>query len=536
MKISQYISIIIIACMLVSLSTSGLIYYQSNLITESQSELYNLILKKDSNNKLIEINKKIEEQKANQQKSLIALGCFVIFFTIKMLRWSCKKVIQPISKLTDMTTKASINPADFEVSGPVEVSKLSNEVSKYATALTNAKEFVLQESERSEFANLRFRNIMETAGDAIICTDSNGIILEMNQSFRELIGIEVDNNKIYNIIDFIPEYEINNFDDDNYCKLISIIEAEMFDINRDKIPVEISTSSFESNGRQLSTIIIRDITERAELTEKLLQAQKLESIGLLAAGIAHEINTPAQYIMDYNRFIKEGFDTISEFLKKVHDKKIDELESIANDLGLDFYEEEVPNAINGSLHGLEQISRIVKSVKGFTHPEKCDKTFFNINKIIQDTLNVSRNEWKYYTEVNLALDEHLPNIKCFPVRLNQVFLNLIINSVQAIQEKNKMNNSDNKGAINISTMQMRGDIVITVSDTGNGIPENIRHKVFDPFFTTKEVGVGTGQGLALAYDFIVKKHHGKIDVHSNEGKGTEFIITLPFEEPMAKAS
>ena len=495
-----------------------------------------IALKRNIKKEINRIDQKIFTQKSIQKISIYILLVIIVFFTFFMLRWACKNIVNPIQKLTSLTQKVDIDSSDFNLDGPKEIKQLSKQTGNYILALLKAKEVALEESVKSRYATLRFKNIMETAGDAIVCTDKDGQILEMNQSFRSIINIHRNDDASFNLNDYIPCFELNLIEDDSSCKLISMIEATLYDFKNNAIPVEVSTSSFDSNGKTLFTIIIRDISDRAELTEKLLQAQKLESIGLLAAGIAHEINTPAQYIMDYNRFIKEGFESISKFLKRVHGLNIKELENEADEMSLEFYEEEIPNAINGSLYGLEQISRIVKSVKGFTHPEQCDKTYFNINQIIQDTVNVSRNEWKYDAEINLALDEHLPSMKCFPVRLNQVFLNLIINAAQAIQEKNKSLNKTEKGSINISSMEMNGEIVVTVSDSGNGIPDNIRTKIFDPFFTTKEVGIGTGQGLALAYDFIVKKHHGKIDVKSMVGEGTEFIINIPIEDLVAKAS
>jgi PAS domain S-box-containing protein len=475
----------------------------------------------------------IQEQ---QKNTLLDLSLLLVTFTLFILHWSNKVIVIPLVKLTQLTQKGEIHSEDFNIKGSKEVTELSNQMGNYILALLKAQEVALAESEKRKFANARIRNIMETAGDAIICADADGNILEMNESFRRLTNLDINTKGAPKLSNFIPSFELNLVDDEFNCMLISFIEATLYTSENNIIPIEVSTSSFNCHGKRLFTIIIRDITDRAELTEKLLHAQKLESIGLLAAGIAHEINTPAQYIMDYNRFIKEGFESINDFMKAVHKINSPELENLAEETNLSFYEEEIPNAIKGSLYGLEQISKIVKSVKGFTHPEQNEKSLFSINSIIKDTVNVSRNEWKYEAEINLHLDENIPNIKCFPVRLNQVFLNLLVNSAQAIHEQHEGVENYEKGKIDIHTTCDQQNLIITVSDTGSGIPLEIQNKIFDPFFTTKEVGVGTGQGLALTYDFIVIKHNGTIDVNSDPGKGTQFIITLPIEEIFEQAS
>ncbi|MCH2208946.1 MAG: ATP-binding protein [Lentisphaerales bacterium] len=446
------------------------------------------------------------------------------------MNWLYQVFIHPIHMLHSSLKKEKPSLDDFQISASNEIKDLSQLVGKSIIDLNETNQSLKMANEESNLAKARFKNIMDTVGDCIVCTDHQGIILEMNPSFVRLTGINKDDKEQLNIQNFIPDFKINPLEEEYNSKFICFQDSILFDSQKNETPVEISTNSFlSSENEKLFTVIIRDMTDRAQLMEQLLQAQKLESIGLLAAGISHEINTPAQYIMDYNSFLKDGFETVEKFLKKVHEINHPQLNKIAEDINLEFYEAEIPNAINGSLFGLEQISKIIKSVKGFTHPESTDKTFYNINDIIQDAVNVSRNEWKYHCELNLALDEQLPNIKCFPTRLNQVFLNLIINSAQAIQEKKKTLDLTEKGSINISSIQIGGNIVISLSDTGCGMCKETQMKAFDPFFTTKEVGVGTGQGLALAYDFIVTKHEGKIDLKSIEGEGSEFTITLPIQ-------
>ena len=473
--------------------------------------------------------------KERQLITVLLIMIFIVLVTIFMITWSNKILVAPIEKLSSLASKEDISANDFKLQGPVEIKSLAEKFGNFILALLKARKLAEEESKLSRFANARVRNIMETAGDAILCTNAKGEIYEMNQSFRNLSRININKYPQPTLKDFIPDLELEEFDNDESCMLISFIEATLYTRNGDDIPVEISTSSFSSNKERLFTIIIRDITDRKELLEQLLQAQKLESIGRLAAGIAHEINTPAQYIMDYNRFIKDAFLNLKVFIEKAHKMKIPELENLTEEMGLDFYEEEVPNAINGSLFGLEQISKIIKSVKGFTHPNNTEKTVYSINNIVKDTINVSRNEWKYDCEIDLNLNEEILPIECYPVRMNQVILNLVINSAQSIHEKISDNDKLDKGKIVISTDQDESNVYIKVRDNGTGIPDNIKSKIFDPFFTTKEVGVGTGQGLALSYDFIVKKHKGEITFESTDGEGTEFCIRIPKSLEFKKA-
>ena len=479
------------------------------------------------------VQKKSTEIEYLQNAQAISAG-FILFLlgiiTLVTLRWANKSIISPLEKLSRVAEKEDLEPEDFKVKGPKEVQALSDKLGNYILALMKARKLALAEGELSKFANARIRNIMETAADAIVCADTNGNIIEMNQSFRHMAAINMNKYPSPKLSDLIPELELNQMDDIDSCKLISVIEATLYSKNKNEIPVEISTSSFSSGEDRLYTIIIRDVSDRTELMEQLLNAQKLESIGRLAAGIAHEINTPAQYIMDYNRFIKDGFENLIEFIELAHKLEIEALETFAEEKQLSFYEEEIPNAIKGSLFGLDQISKIVKSVKGFTHPQQSNKTVYNINDIINDTVNVSRNEWKYDADINVELDDRIPDFSCFPVRLNQVFLNLIVNSAQSIHEKKLKDESTEKGKINITTKVEDKNIIVSLEDTGTGIPDDIKNKVFDPFFTTKDVGVGTGQGLALSYDFIVNKHDGEISFDSQLGHGTKFMIKLPLTE------
>ncbi|MDD3814174.1 MAG: response regulator [Desulfocapsaceae bacterium] len=292
--------------------------------------------------------------------------------------------------------------------------------------------------------------------------------------------------------------------------------------------------------------IARDISARKEaekeqkkLQSQLLHAQKLESVGQLAAGIAHEINTPTQYVGTNIDFLDDAFldvskliDQFQTLLKAEEDGSLspqqfkEARQALAN-ADWDYLSAELPSAINQSRDGIKRVTSIVRAMKEFSHPGSREKVSANLNAIIQTTITVATNEWKYVAEIKTDFDPNLPSIKCLSDELGQVILNMVVNAAHSISEKLGANPEGKKGTITITTRQEEKWVELRISDTGAGIPENIRGRVFDPFFTTKQVGKGTGQGLAIVHDVITEKHQGTITLESEVGVGTIFIIRLP---------
>jgi PAS domain S-box-containing protein len=294
--------------------------------------------------------------------------------------------------------------------------------------------------------------------------------------------------------------------------------------------VEVAANPIEFGGRPAWIVLALDVTEKKFLEEQLKQAQKLESIGQLAAGIAHEINTPIQYIGDNTNFLGTSFDDVSRILKLYQEAANDraetaEAEAAAAAADLPYLVTEVPKAIGQTLEGVRHVARIVKAMREFAHPGGDEKTAVDLNHAIQNVVTVTRNEWKYIADVTTDLEPQLPPVHGQPGELNQVFLNLLMNSVHAIQAAGS--GHQNKGQITLSTRQSGGMIEVRVTDTGCGIPEAIQRRVFDPFFTTKPVGKGTGQGLAITHAVVVTRHNGAITFESQVGRGTTFIVRLP---------
>ena len=295
--------------------------------------------------------------------------------------------------------------------------------------------------------------------------------------------------------------------------------------------------------------ISRDITaakeaemERQAMEAQLRQAQKLESIGQLAAGIAHEINTPTQYVGDNTRFVKDSFPAIMQVLKSHEDllaavknqavtpELIARSEVLIKESDLEYLYVQIPTALGETLEGVERVSKIVRAMKEFSHPGGKGKSLADLNKAIESTATVARNEWKYVADLKLELEPELPLVPCFLGEFNQCVLNLIVNAAHAIGDVVKKN-PGTKGLITVQTRRDGDHVEVRVTDTGTGIPESVRPKIFEPFFTTKDVGQGTGQGLTVVYANVVKKHGGTVTFETELGRGTTFIIRLPLHPP-----
>jgi signal transduction histidine kinase len=287
--------------------------------------------------------------------------------------------------------------------------------------------------------------------------------------------------------------------------------------------------------------LVEMVNERKLTEAQLLQAQKLESVGQLAAGIAHEINTPTQFVSSNVDFLDESFVELIELIRKYREvfvlvrkgevvkDKIKALEDLAEELDLDYLMEEIPLAIKQSRDGVERVATIVAAMKEFSHPGSRSKTDIDLNKIIETTVTVARNEWKYVAEMETNLAKNLLPVNCLSDEIGQVFLNMIVNAAHAIEAKLGENPEGEKGRIMISTKQGDGFAEICIADSGSGIPKYAQHRIFDPFYTTKKVGKGTGQGLAIVHSVITSKHGGTISFETVEDVGTTFTVTLPQE-------
>ncbi|HEY0194943.1 MAG TPA: ATP-binding protein [Kofleriaceae bacterium] len=291
------------------------------------------------------------------------------------------------------------------------------------------------------------------------------------------------------------------------------------------------TTALSDANRQLKL----EMKHRSAMEVELRQAQKLESVGRLASGIAHEINTPVQFVSDSCGFLETASEELTsvvrldrELLDGLAHRRLTIDQALARraareaELELGYLMEQLPLAIQRSLQGLTRVTDIVRAMKEFAYPDRVEQAPADLNRAITSTLTVAHTEYKYVAELETEFAE-LPLVTCHVGELNQVVLNIVVNAAHAIEAQRR----ETMGKITVRTRAARDKVQIIIEDNGCGIPAAVIDKIYDPFFTTKEIGKGTGQGLAIARAVVVDKHHGQLDVHSTVGAGTRFTITLP---------
>ena len=400
----------------------------------------------------------------------------------------------------------------------------------------------------AELAKSRLSAAIEQAGEMVIITDLEANITYVNPAFEKTTGYERDE-----VVGKNPRL-LNSGEQD-----AAFYEELWGTVTRGNVWSGRSLN-LKKNGQRYTQdfsigpirdehdIIIgyvgvaRDVSDQLVIEAQLRQSQKLESIGELAAGIAHEINTPTQYVSSNIQFLKDSFITYDKMLDQCRDlvegvMKLEETpsctslrdfaENLLDEKELEYLKEDIPQALSESEAGLKRVAEIVRSVKQLAHPGEMNKSYHQLNEIAKDAVTVSANEWKYVAEVKSDFDDDLPPVYCLKGEIGQVVLNLIVNGAHAIEKKKQT--SDEQGVISIKTYQAGDMAVLEVSDTGTGIPQDVMGKIFDPFFTTKEVGKGTGQGLAIAHNVVVNMHGGNIDVLTEPDVGTTFVVRLPFD-------
>jgi len=395
---------------------------------------------------------------------------------------------------------------------------------------------------------------VEQSPAAILITDVSGRIYYVNQALLDTSGYQREDviGKTPNIFKsgLTPAEDYNQLWD-------SIISGRVWRgvlCNQTKTGEHIWEKTTivpikNRNGKVLSYVGVKEnITEskeqekeRERLENELRQAQKMEAVGQLAGGIAHEINTPTQYVSDNLMFLQDMWGSLSQ-LHEAFDKLLPlvekqsqstqllaEIEELKDELDFDELSDDVEEALTDAVDGTQQISRIVKAMKDFSHPGQKEMVIVDVNRALTSTATVCKNEWKYVADMEFDLEASLPQIHCLAGELNQVFLNLIVNAAHAIEERNKAEQVTKKRLICVRTRQKGECVEISVEDQGKGVPSAIHDKIFNPFFTTKIVGKGTGQGLSISHDVIVNKHRGRIWFETEEGQGSIFKVLLPIE-------
>jgi PAS domain S-box-containing protein len=394
-------------------------------------------------------------------------------------------------------------------------------------------------TEQLRRAEEKYRVVAETANDAIVSADHQGNILYFNPAAERIFGYRSEEVIGQPLTILMPE-RLRGTHEAGFRQYLSTGKSKLLGRTVElpgrrkdgtEIPMEISLASIQAGRETFFTGILRDISERKgveqereRMKEQLLQGQKLQAIGQLAAGIAHEINNPTGYILSNLGTIAEYVESLKRYLTAAEaalekEGRKDLLE-LRRELEVDRLLEDFPAAVSDSRHGAERIRDIVRTLREFSHPDPGQLMVSDLNGILKSAIRLCWNELKYKAEVKEELGE-IPDLLCHPQQLEQVFVNLLVNASQAIGQK---------GSIRISTCKEDGQLVARVRDDGCGIPPEHRSRLFEPFFTTKPVGKGTGLGLYLVHK-IVTGHGGKIEVRSEMNRGTEFEIRLPLKKP-----
>ncbi len=413
----------------------------------------------------------------------------------------------------------------------------------------------LMERKRAENRLTNFKLSLDQTKDAVFMFDPDSLhFIYANRGAEIHTGFTADELSVMTPLDISPD-----LDEETVRKMLApLVQGQQESLtmmtrlrHRDgvEIPVEVLCQYVVPEGEDGRFIaVVRDITERIRtekerdhLQTQLLHAQKLEAVGQLAAGIAHEINTPTQYVSTNLDFLGESFadiirlmEQVTRCIRKVADQDLSEeelkaLQKTLEETDWDFLQEEIPQAIDQSREGVRRTTAIVQAMKEFSHPGSREKEPTDLNKLIITTTTVARNEYKYVADLETALDENLPPVPCLTDEMGQVILNMLVNAAHAIEDKIRKTDMD-RGVINISTRVRDGWAEIVIRDNGSGIPTEIQDKIFDPFFTTKDVGKGSGQGLAISHSVVTEKHEGQLVCSSIPGEGTTFIIRLPLGE------
>jgi len=434
-------------------------------------------------------------------------------------------------KVLDYSCTASVALRDDE-GNPTAVIEVSRDVTEHKQA-----ERALKESAE------RHRALFAAAVDGILIADiETQRFIHANRAICEMLGYTEEELLGLTVSDIHPEDSLEHVVGEFEAQVRGekTLAADMPCLRKDGVVIyaDINTATATIDGKRCNVGFFRDITERKRMERELGQDQKLRAVGQLAAGIAHEINTPTQYVGDNLRFLQDTFGDLESIMEtcanlrqacqngEVSAEMFAELDAAMEKADIEYLKEEVPKALEESLGGVERVTKIVLAMKEFSHPGSGEKSPSDINKAIESTVTVARNEWKYVADLEMELDPDMPSVPCMIGDFNQVVLNMIVNAAHAIGGV-VGDGSNGKGKITIGTRQEGNWAEIRISDTGGGIPKAVKSRIFEPFFTTKEVGKGTGQGLAIAHDVIVEKHGGSLTFETEEGKGTTFVIRLP---------
>jgi PAS domain S-box-containing protein len=392
-------------------------------------------------------------------------------------------------------------------------------------------------------------NVIQNMNSAVLVFDLEGRVTTCNTPAAQILGQPIHELIGRQVRDWFPDGSGRGIVARTLAEGIRFKGAESVITRPDGsvVPVGISCAPIAGAKGELRGAVatFQDITEMRHLQRQVLQAEKMASIGQLAAGVAHEINNPMGFIhanlfqmAEYISDLRRVWSRVEQLQKSVEQGDPNEgreaserLTSLAEEVDVDFVLGDLAKAIRESQEGSERIRHIVNDLRDFSYQDTGERVLSNINQCLDSTANIVWPMMKHLVTLEKQYQD-LPAVNCYPMQIKQVFMNLLVNAYQAIEEK--LGGDGGMGRIELRTENRGDEIVVTISDTGVGIsPENLG-RIFDPFFTTKKVGAGTGLGLSTSYS-IVQRHGGAIRVESNPGGGTTFRVLLPLDQDDAEA-
>jgi PAS domain S-box-containing protein len=389
---------------------------------------------------------------------------------------------------------------------------------------------LLREASLREQAFLE--RVVETMQSGLWVFDAHGCTQRVNEAAAELSG-RSDLGSRPRFAEVFPDLEFERvLSGDEELRTETSLQRP----DGTRVPVWVICAQLRTDGGAKLIVNVIDLSGRKELERRLVQASRMEAVGQLAAGVAHEVNTPVQFIGDGVRFLRDCLDD----LRTVHEETGRVVEGLrvrgaltpAEDEALrraeqrsdvDFVFAEGPQAVERTLRGVDRVAEIVRALRAFAHPDDGSMAPADLNRAVRDAVVVARGEYKHVAELSLELDPELPLVPCNLGQLNQVLLNLLVNAAHAVEARPRVG----LGSIVVRSWLEGDSACLSVGDDGTGIDPSIRARVFDPFFTTKPIGKGTGQGLALAHSFVAANHGGQLTFESVVGEGTTFVVRLP---------
>jgi PAS domain S-box-containing protein len=403
-----------------------------------------------------------------------------------------------------------------------------------ASAETEAQNKALVDDiERRERAENERDAFFRTSPDMMAIVDHQMKLVQVNDSWNRVLGYEPAALPGRSFVDLIHPDDVPRVlkEADEATQIGKIISLEFRQRHQTGHWRHISAAATLDAAHKRYFVVSRDVTEQREMSRELAQCQKLEAVGQLASGVAHEINTPVQYVGDNIDFIGEGLTHLFEYISTVDGVLTDEqraaLSEATEKAELPYYLEELPRSLTDAREGVRRVGELVRALKEFAHPDANEKTPADINKALERAVVLARGELKHLARLELALGP-LPPVRCHIGSLSQVFLNLLVNAAHAVEERSaKQGISWDAHLIRVTTDVENDEVVINVSDTGCGIPDSVRERIFEPFFTTKPMGKGSGQGLPLVRNVVVVKHGGRIEIDTEVNVGTTFRLRIP---------